>query len=197
MKHIITAVIFVTLLFTANSGSGQSETEYDNYHGWSYDRTDSPELNISVAMRCLGFGYPYVEGMIKSIEVTGFHYEYNFYTGNDLGEYGIVFPLTPSGPYADIEFTAFLLNPHSNYSLEKNHLEMTVFTKVNSATEVPFDKAEKEKMKEIAKSEGIDGGAAKYWETYGGTHSEKLINVRSATFHEIRAAIKRLLKDQK
>lgn len=185
--NIILAILFSTAIW------GQSKTEYYDFNNWYEDTDDSPEIELRVAMHRLGFGYPYVEGMIKSVEITGYYYDNDFYSGRDLQNYGIVFPLVPSSPIASIQFDSYINVGATDF---QPNSEMEIYTKVKSSREIPFEKRTKDQMKEYAKQNGLEG-SVEVWETYGEIQNVELEEVKSPTFSEIRSAIRSLIKEQK
>ncbi len=191
MKHYILTTFIAVFFSTAIWG--QSKTEYFDFNYWYEDRDDSPEIELRVAMHRLGFGYPYVEGMIKSVEISGYYYNNEYYTGRDLQNYGIVFPLVPSSPIASIQFDSYINVGATDF---QPNSEMEIYTKVKSSREIPFEKSTKDQMKEYAKQNGLKG-SVEVWETYGQITNVELIEVSSPTFSEIRSAIRSLLKEQK
>jgi len=190
MKHLI-MITLITLLLSSLVTS-QSKTEYFDFNNWYEDRDDSPEIDLRVSMHRLGFGYPYIEGMISSIEITGYYYDYEYYSGNDLQNYGIVFPISPSSPIASIGFDAYINKGGTDFQPD---LEMEIYTKVKSTVEVPFEKRTKEDMTDYAKRNDLKG-SVEVWETYGQIQNVELFEVNSPTFYEIRSAIRSKLKDK-
>jgi tetratricopeptide (TPR) repeat protein len=182
-------ITIITLLLTTLVVS-QSKSEYFDFNNWYEDTEDSPEIELRVVMHRLGFGYPYVEGMIKSVKITGYYYDNDYYSGNDLQNFGIVFPVIPRSPIASIEFDSYINKGATDF---QPNSEMEIYTKVKSSREIPFEKTTKEQMTEYAKRNGLSG-SVEVWETYGEIQNVEMIEVTSPTFSEIRSAIRSLLK---
>ncbi|MCB9058978.1 MAG: hypothetical protein H6627_10455 [Calditrichae bacterium] len=189
MKRLL--FIIVLLLLTGNVFA-QSKPLHQYFNSWNQNTEDAPSVDVDVAMQRLGFGYPYVEGMLKSVEINGYWYKGNYYSTYELEKYGFVFPVKAKSPIAKVTFDAGITNVFIEHTYDN---QFDLYTKVKSSREIPFSQDAKDRINQYAKENDFEGGGAAVWEEYGYISGIEIIEISSPTFSDIRSAIRELLKD--
>lgn len=185
------------MLVINNDIYSQSKAEYFSYSGyWNENNAQEnyPDIEVEWALHRIFVGYFYVEGIIKEAKITGYYYNDEYYSGNDLIDYGIVFPIRAETPLATIKFHASL-NHSSFYDVEFN-VQMNLDRVAKSTKEIKFDKIARENWKKYIKDNNIKGGGTYLWEKYGDFSVVTLVSFSSTSYSKIERAIKSKLKNE-